>query len=174
MAWNFQVANDAIQYLGQGDSLTQTYAVSVNDGHGGVASQNVAITINGTNDAPEIVAGDTSGQVFEDGSRHDSGQLVAVDVDQHSTLTWSASGAGPMTPRADYRFLLDNLNIVRNGTQFFNDDFGNGTPPPAGPTALPTPATSPWARFLESGGRTIMDGSLGVLSSIVPPGTPTG
>jgi VCBS repeat-containing protein len=125
------------------------------------------ITITGANDAPQIVAGTTSGQVLEDGSRTASGQLVAMDVDLGSQLVWSVTGSGPMTPRADYRFLLDNLNIVRDGLPFFNDDFGSGGPPPAAPAFN----YFTFGTFTESGGRTIMDGGLGAPTTI--PGAPT-
>ncbi|MGH8689963.1 MAG: VCBS domain-containing protein [Burkholderiales bacterium] len=163
VGWNFQVADGAVEHLGEGDSVTQSYTLTVDDGHGGSATQDVTITITGANDAPEIVAGDSAGEVFEDGPRRASGQLIAVDVDQNSELTWSAVGSGPMTPRADYRFLIDNLSIVRNGSQFFNDNFGAGGPPPAAPnfSGTTTPVSyGVTGGFIESGGRAIMDGSL--------------
>jgi VCBS repeat-containing protein len=65
----------------------------------------------------------------------------------------------------DYRFLIDNLQIIRNGTQYFNDDFGNGAPPPQGLnlTGTTTPVSyGTQGTFTESGGRAIMDGSFSV------------
>jgi VCBS repeat-containing protein len=53
--WHYTVDNADIQFLAQGQVLTQTYAVLVTDDHGGVAAQDVTITINGTNDAPTAV-----------------------------------------------------------------------------------------------------------------------
>ena len=167
VSWSFEVLDAEIEHLGVGDTLTQTYTLSVDDGHGGTDTQDVTITITGANDAPEIVAGGTMGDVFEDGSRRASGQLTALDIDLSDSLTWSVAGSGPMTPGADYRFLLDNLNIVRNGATFFNDDFGNGVPPPAGTSfGYFTSGT-----FLESGGRVILDGGLGSPFTIPGAGT---
>jgi VCBS repeat-containing protein len=50
--WHFTVNNSDIQYLSQGQTLTQTYQVNVADNHGGTTEQDVTITIIGTNDAP--------------------------------------------------------------------------------------------------------------------------
>jgi T1SS-143 domain-containing protein len=52
--WSFSVNDSAIQFLAAGQTLNQTYAVAVSDGHGGVISENVVVTINGTNDAPVL------------------------------------------------------------------------------------------------------------------------
>ena len=42
--WNFTVGNAALQFLAEGEQLTQTYTVTVDDGHGGTASHDVTIT----------------------------------------------------------------------------------------------------------------------------------
>jgi T1SS-143 domain-containing protein len=57
--WTYSVNDAAIQSLAAGQTVTQTYAVAVNDGHGGTASQNVTITLHGTNDAPVLSTADT-------------------------------------------------------------------------------------------------------------------
>jgi len=91
-AWNFEVSNGDIQYLGAGQNLTQTYAISVDDGNGGTATQDVTITIAGVNDAP-VIAGTVLGQVYEDGeARVARGQLAHGDVDNGAVVTWSLLG----------------------------------------------------------------------------------
>jgi VCBS repeat-containing protein len=50
--WHFTVNNSDIQFLSQGESLTQVYQVNVSDNHGGTTEQDVTITIVGANDAP--------------------------------------------------------------------------------------------------------------------------
>ena len=57
--WTYSVNDAAIQSLAAGQTVTQTYAVAVNDGHGGTASQNVTITLHGANDAPVLNTADT-------------------------------------------------------------------------------------------------------------------
>ena len=56
--WTYAVSDAAIAGLGQNTSLTQNYTITINDGHGGVVSKNVAITINGVNDAPVLSSAD--------------------------------------------------------------------------------------------------------------------
>lgn len=55
VGWHFTVDNADIQFLAQGQTLTQDYFVTVDDGHGSSVIQNVTVTIDGTNDAPTAV-----------------------------------------------------------------------------------------------------------------------
>jgi VCBS repeat-containing protein len=55
LGWHFTVANSAIQSLALGQTAVQTYTVSVIDDHGASVTQDVTISINGTNDAPTAV-----------------------------------------------------------------------------------------------------------------------
>jgi VCBS repeat-containing protein len=56
VGWHFTVNNSDIQFLSQGQTLTQVYQVNVSDNHGGTTEQDVTITILGTNDAPSAAA----------------------------------------------------------------------------------------------------------------------
>ncbi|WP_447981329.1 VCBS domain-containing protein [Achromobacter kerstersii] len=91
--YNLTNTNPAVQALGAGESLTETFTVTVNDGHGGVTTQAVTVTINGTNDVP-VVSGEASGSVKEDGSLTVSGQLGQTDVDTNDTHTWTVNNGG--------------------------------------------------------------------------------
>jgi VCBS repeat-containing protein len=55
VAWHFSVDNADIQFLAQGQSLTQTYTVLITDNSGASVGQDVSVTINGANDAPTAV-----------------------------------------------------------------------------------------------------------------------
>ncbi|MFC0243784.1 T1SS-143 repeat domain-containing protein [Rhodopseudomonas telluris] len=52
ISWTYAVSDADIQQLALGETITQTYVVTVDDGHGGVTSQNVDVLLHGTNDAP--------------------------------------------------------------------------------------------------------------------------
>ena len=79
------------------------------------------ITIHGVDEAPSFALG----TVFEDGPRSASGDLGDVVAGQ-------VTGAGPMTPWADYRFRIDNLSITRSGTHVLQRHFGDGSIAPGG------------------------------------------
>ena len=47
VVWHYDISDSALDFLGDDDQVTLTFTVQVNDGHGGLASQNVTITVNG-------------------------------------------------------------------------------------------------------------------------------
>ena len=57
LGWSFTLDNNnaMLQSLALGQTITQIYTVSFDD-HGGTVTQDVTVTITGTNDAPTIVA----------------------------------------------------------------------------------------------------------------------
>ncbi|WP_158298981.1 beta strand repeat-containing protein [Sphingomonas psychrotolerans] len=50
VGWDFEVDDSAIDFLDEGETLTQTYTVTVADGHGGTTTQDVTVTITGEGD----------------------------------------------------------------------------------------------------------------------------
>ncbi|PIE36353.1 MAG: hypothetical protein CSA53_08095, partial [Gammaproteobacteria bacterium] len=54
VTWTFTVSDADIDHLDGNTSLTQTYTITLDDQQGGTTTQDVTITINGTNDAPVI------------------------------------------------------------------------------------------------------------------------
>ena len=79
--WTYTAANGqaAIQQLGNGDTLTETFTVSSVDG----TTHTVTIVINGVNDAA-VIGGDDAGSVTEDATSpnlSDTGTLTISDVD---------------------------------------------------------------------------------------------
>ena len=83
--WSFAVDNAAIAYLGAGESLTQTYTVTIADYNGAQVSQQVTITLNGTNEAPYVTSAVAAGEVVEDGSASVSGAIALRDLDLNDT-----------------------------------------------------------------------------------------
>jgi len=56
VTWTFTVEDEDIDFLNAGETITQTYIVTIDDGHGGVVPQSVEVVITGTNDAPTLAA----------------------------------------------------------------------------------------------------------------------
>ena len=100
--WNFNLDDSAVQFLGDGESLTLDYQTTVTDSspfdplsHAS-ATQDITITINGVDDDPVITSGPQSGNVSEgdDGaSMTASGQVTFSDVDLSDGHTFSVSSA---------------------------------------------------------------------------------
>lgn len=57
---SFSAPDATFDFLGQGETLSLTYQVTVSDTHGSSATQPVTITVTGANDAPQILAGGTA------------------------------------------------------------------------------------------------------------------
>jgi VCBS repeat-containing protein len=94
VAWSFAVDNAALQFLAEGEQLSQSYTITVDDDAGGTVSQDVTVTITGANDAAVVTGGITSGSVMEDVSETTSGTIDFGDVDLTDTHVVSATPAG--------------------------------------------------------------------------------
>ncbi|CCD91116.1 conserved hypothetical protein [Bradyrhizobium sp. ORS 375] len=57
--WTFAAEDKAFDYLGVGQHVTLTYTVEIADGHGGVVTVPVTITVDGAEDAP-VITGETN------------------------------------------------------------------------------------------------------------------
>ena len=83
LGWSFTLANDdpVLQSLAAGQTLTQVYTVTITDNNGASASQDITITITGTNDGPVITSGepDHQGAVTEEANFDEPGNLTASD-----------------------------------------------------------------------------------------------
>ncbi|MBR1257192.1 VCBS domain-containing protein, partial [Bradyrhizobium sp. AUGA SZCCT0240] len=89
VGWSYALNNSASQYLADGQSVSETYTVTVNDGRGSTTTQNVVITITGSNDVVSVTSGVQSGTVVEDApttpnpsdSLNANGTISFTDVD---------------------------------------------------------------------------------------------
>lgn len=98
VGWSFDVADAALDGLAMGETLVQTYAVTLDDGQGATATDTVTITLVGENDAPTLDAG--TAEAFEGGGPVDVDlAALADDVDSDddaTTLTYLLGAfAGP-------------------------------------------------------------------------------
>ena len=92
--WTYTVADADVEYLEEGETVTETFTVTVSDGNGGTVDQTVTVTITGTNDAPTITAQtDVAGAVTEitdgasgEGTNNltDTGSFTIADLDNDS------------------------------------------------------------------------------------------
>ncbi|MBL4837102.1 MAG: VCBS domain-containing protein [Kordiimonadaceae bacterium] len=84
--WSYALDNAAAQSLTDGETVTDSFTVTVDDGNGGTETQQVDIIVTGTNDAA-VIAGVDTGAVTEDndpdtdGFLEVSGALSVTDTD---------------------------------------------------------------------------------------------
>ncbi|MEZ8019491.1 VCBS domain-containing protein [Vibrio splendidus] len=110
--WGYSADNTqaVIQALGAGQQLTDTIQVTSKDG----TTQDIVITINGTNDVA-VITGKNSGVVTEESQLHTSGTLNVTDVDTgeaHFSNTDIAGQLGTLhlTDAGAWTYDLDNTN----------------------------------------------------------------
>jgi Ca2+-binding RTX toxin-like protein len=104
LPWTFTAQDKTFDYLGAGQTATLNYVVQLSDGNGGTVSQNVTVTITGTNDTPLVSAGTITGAITElasvtGSSTNDtaSGTLKFTDADPtdtHSATILSVAASG--------------------------------------------------------------------------------
>lgn len=106
--WTF-TPNDAADTLNVGDTREVTLTVTSLDG---TATENIVVTITGTNDAA-VVTGDATGAVKEDATVVATGKLTATDVDNDDGFQAVADGAGTygtfgIDANGNWTYTLDN------------------------------------------------------------------
>src|SRR5262249_57941869 len=70
VGWTYTVADSETDYLAAGQTTTESFTVTIDDGQGGTTTQTVTITVSGHNEDPTITAAGTNstGTVTEDAS----------------------------------------------------------------------------------------------------------
>src|SRR4051794_38952856 len=133
--WNFAMQNTASSFLNGGETLTLTYHVTVTDPSGGSDTQDVTVTILGTNHPVVITSGAESASVTEVADTTGSaavdttttvpaGTLNFTDADtgdSHTVTTTLTSTSGPAVPAATQADLAAALSTT------LNDSTGTGT-----------------------------------------------
>ena len=98
LTWNFNSGSETFDYLATGESLTLTYTIEVEDSQGATDTQNVVITVNGSNDDPTITATPNNGvALLEEKVTAGSivGNLHIIDTPQLSPGSPDEGGTGP-------------------------------------------------------------------------------
>ncbi|MGY4436270.1 VCBS repeat-containing protein [Bradyrhizobium sp. F1.13.1] len=113
--WHYNMNNAAAQYLAAGQTVTESFVVTINDGHGSTAIQTVTVTITGSNDvatvssdSKSVTEGDTAAAL------NTSGQLTIVDPD---------SGEAHVVAQSNVHGSYGDFTIDANGAWSYT---GNG------------------------------------------------
>ncbi|WP_249553162.1 MULTISPECIES: VCBS domain-containing protein [Shewanella] len=109
-SYSFDPSNAAYQHLAAGQTQTLTIPVSVTDSAGATATQQLVITVTGSNDVPVLTA--QSQSITEDGAKL-TGQMVAKDVDTGDSQTFSSTAqTAGFTLNADGSYSFDPANAA--------------------------------------------------------------
>lgn len=112
--WNYEVADQTIQYLAQGQTLVETFRTTVHDPNGGTDTIDTLITLVGQNDAP-IARLDTTSVVGEGSAVTVDVLANDTDVDTGAVLSLSnariVSGGGSVS-------IVDNKLVFDTGTAY--------------------------------------------------------
>jgi len=91
LSWSFEAPLGTFDYLAVGESVELTYTITVVDSHGSSNTQEVVITVGGTNEAPviSIEEGDSATAILDetDGMLSASGTLTVSDLNLTDTVT---------------------------------------------------------------------------------------
>ncbi|MBQ0783776.1 MAG: VCBS domain-containing protein, partial [Amphritea sp.] len=112
-SYSFDPADSAYDGMGLGDSQTLTIPVTVTDENGATDSQQIQVTVTGTNDAP-VAGADVTANVAE-GDSATSGQLTASDVDGDSVSFSADSLPAGFTLESDGSYNFDPADAAYDG-----------------------------------------------------------
>ncbi|MBN3564958.1 VCBS domain-containing protein, partial [Aliamphritea spongicola] len=116
-SYSFNPQDAAYESLDAGDVQTLTIPVTVTDENGATDTQQIQITVNGTNDAP--VAGADVTATVNEGDSAISGQLSATDADESASLSFSVSNGASVpagfTLSSDGSYSFDPQNAAYDG-----------------------------------------------------------
>ena len=131
VTWLFTVADADIDFLAEGQQRIQSYDILLDDGQGGTALRTVTITIEGTNDAPDI-------------------RLTSPDVDE-ATLTETDAG---LTFSSTLTYadpdIADSVNVTVTGVVASGSGNTSQTPGEAALLQMLTLAANPVLSGVES------------------------
>ena len=123
MAWTYSAADHHFDFLAKDETLTITYAATVQDNNNAVATQNVVVTVTGTNDVASITGQDT-GSVVEAGAGNNggtptaNGNLSVVDADHDQSA---------FNPETNVATTYGHFTIGSGGTWSYTLDNNNPT-----------------------------------------------
>ena len=115
-----------------GETRTETFTVYVSDGRGGLATQEITVTLTGTNDRPELSIANAAQGIHED-TASVGGTFAVQDPDSDSgqNQTFHIEG-GSNTPAADGTSPSDGSHSATGSTDAtFTTDYGKLTLDPA-------------------------------------------
>ena len=90
--WTFNSGNEGFHYLSVGQTLTLVYELTINDGEGGLATNEITINITGSNTGPYVTDAISEGEIIEgDPSLISNGFIIFRDFDPGDTVSFTGA-----------------------------------------------------------------------------------
>jgi VCBS repeat-containing protein len=124
VGWHFEVDDSAIDFLDEGETLTQTYTVTIDDGNGGTATQDVTVTITGEGDNLPPDAADDNYSV--------TGNVTLTVDASEGVLANDTDDGGVGTGPGEASVTAFDATSANGGTVTVNPDGSFSYEPPAG------------------------------------------
>ena len=138
VAWDYSIEESKIDFLGAGEVVTAAFTITVTDDEGATDTQDVTLTIEGSNDTPVISvedpadvmgtindAAETSNPSASAGLLQQTGQISFADVDltdRPSSLGGDQFRHGPRTGR-DYAAPSDIAAEEQHRSRLYNNQY---------------------------------------------------
>jgi len=121
LGWQYGVSNAAVQFLGAGQQVHETYTVTVDDGHGGKVSQDITITLTGTNDTA-VIGTPAVADVTEDQNVVGSQLLALGTISISDADSYSVNEASFVPVILSGQGNLGSLNLQADGSYTYGVD----------------------------------------------------
>ncbi len=108
--WTYSIAEGALDFLAKDEQVTAVFTVTLIDSNGGTVTQDVTVTITGSNDAPTLTATDVAGAITEGSVLSDTGSIAFADLDLTDRPTATEATKSVVAVRADKSTALTLTN----------------------------------------------------------------
>lgn len=123
ITWNYSIADNALDFLGEGQTAQVVSTITLDDGHNKTDTAEVKVTITGANDAPVLKYDQIS--VTQAGDQVTVHGLSVADPDTNDTFTVAATAvSGSVNPSSG----AGSLAIVNSALQALTYTEANGGP----------------------------------------------
>ncbi|MGP2656728.1 DUF4347 domain-containing protein [Malaciobacter sp. WC5094] len=89
ITWDYTISENDINFLAKSETIKAVFTITITDNQGQTSTQDVEITITGSNDNPEITGSQTTGNIQESSIYTDTGTLNFNDLDLTNNISIS-------------------------------------------------------------------------------------
>ena len=123
VTWDYTITEEKINFLGQGEKVTAVFTITVTDDEGATATQNITVTITGTNDAPIIQIVDNTAEIKDKTTLSDKGSITFSDLDltdkplateTMKSINGSLKSGSPLVLTAEQKNNIENAFVITN------------------------------------------------------------